>query len=176
MANTIFPDTMIATQIGDELKPQFVESLWEQDFIRKQIETDARTTSGIHKINQKVIQNIQIPVPPTKLQEEFETMLRDYNSISNNKWSLPVSLSTSFRHFCTGHSEVSSEPEVPKMIRPVRGSLPSPALDALRTPLADGKVRNCYFMRRYKTRWSYSCHVNTGVAHIVHLNSSCRYT
>jgi type I restriction enzyme S subunit len=59
-----FPDTMIRVRCDTEkILPQFLRLVWDSPSMRKQIETAARTTAGIHKINQRDIQGFVIPVP-----------------------------------------------------------------------------------------------------------------
>jgi type I restriction enzyme, S subunit len=70
--NTVFPDTMIAAVPNpDRLLPAFLEAAWKQPTTRSQIRSNARTTNGTFKINQTVIEQIRLPVPPLPLQKEF---------------------------------------------------------------------------------------------------------
>ena len=72
LPNTVFPDTIIASRIDfEQIDRAYLETLWESNFARRQIETQARTTSGIHKINQTALANMEIPIPPVDLQREF---------------------------------------------------------------------------------------------------------
>lgn len=75
MPNCIFPDTMIAAQVKPNLicRP-FLESVWSAPIVRKQIEASARTTNGTHKINQGVLEEIEIPVPPLSIQKKFAAL------------------------------------------------------------------------------------------------------
>lgn len=71
----VFPDTMIAAQMSPSLIcKQFVEEVWKSPAIRRQIEAAARTTNGTHKINQEVLEEIQIPVPPLPIQQKFAVL------------------------------------------------------------------------------------------------------
>lgn len=70
--NFVFPDTMIAGIPNAEmLLPSFLEEAWRLPVIRSQIASGARTTNGTFKINQTVIEQIRLLVPPLPLQKEF---------------------------------------------------------------------------------------------------------
>lgn len=72
LGGAIFPDTIIAARVDPEkVDRYFLETLWESPHIRAEIEGKARTTSGIHKINQSMIAQLEIPLPPIKLQRQF---------------------------------------------------------------------------------------------------------
>jgi type I restriction enzyme S subunit len=69
----IFPDTIIAASIDlTRISKAYFATLWNQPFVRKQLEGGARTANGIYKVNQTTLQNIQIPVPEFERQIEFE--------------------------------------------------------------------------------------------------------
>ncbi len=69
MPDVIFPDTVIALRFNvDQVAPRFVECLWNSPLIRKQITRAARTTSGIFKINQAVLEDVELVVPPLNVQ------------------------------------------------------------------------------------------------------------
>jgi len=71
-ADLVFPDTMIAARVDlDQVDRAYLETLWLSQCLRAKIESRARTTSGIHKINQNVIRSLQIQVPPIALQRRF---------------------------------------------------------------------------------------------------------
>lgn len=70
--DVMFPDTIIAVPVNFSIiHKTYLEILWNSSLIRHQIEQQARTTNGTHKINQKVLNNIQILLPPMALQEKF---------------------------------------------------------------------------------------------------------
>ncbi|MBA9001160.1 hypothetical protein [Thermomonospora cellulosilytica] len=74
MVDVTFPDTVIAARVDRRrLLPNFIESLWGMPFVRRQIESVARTTSGIYKINQKMVEAVRVIVPPLDLQEQFSS-------------------------------------------------------------------------------------------------------
>lgn len=64
-----FPDTMIRLRASVELVgSSYLSVAWMSTFLRKQIENSARTTAGIHKINQASIGRYIVPLPPTAEQ------------------------------------------------------------------------------------------------------------
>jgi type I restriction enzyme S subunit len=72
----VFPDTMIAARIKPEMIcKEFLEAVWESPALRKQIEASARTTNGTHKINQGVIEEMEIPLPPLSVQQRFTVLV-----------------------------------------------------------------------------------------------------
>ncbi|CQH10368.1 restriction endonuclease subunit S domain-containing protein [Yersinia mollaretii] len=80
--DVIFPDTIIAVSIHpDAINRAFFETLWKTKFIRQQIENNARTTNGAHKVNQGVIENIKIIQPPIELQNQFAAIVKKVDSI-----------------------------------------------------------------------------------------------
>lgn len=60
-----FPDTMVRVRVNSEvIAPKFLRHLWDSPLIRHQIESAARTTAGIYKVNQKILEAIAFPLPP----------------------------------------------------------------------------------------------------------------
>lgn len=68
----VFPDTVIAAHINENvvLIP-YLYVAWKLPAVREQIESNARTTNGTYKINQSVLSNVSILVPPVERQQEF---------------------------------------------------------------------------------------------------------
>lgn len=72
-SDAVFPDTMIAARTDTtQVSPGYLEEVWSTRHVRGQIEQSARTTSGIHKVNQKTLSQVSFPLPPPKLQNEFD--------------------------------------------------------------------------------------------------------
>ena len=72
LANTVFPDTIIAAKIDQEqVVPAYLEALWDTRWMRLQIESISNTTSGIHKINQTTLGTLAVRLPPMALQNRF---------------------------------------------------------------------------------------------------------
>ncbi|MEM8558842.1 MAG: restriction endonuclease subunit S [Bacteroidota bacterium] len=71
-----FPDTMIRIRVfSDACDPVFLFHLWNSSLVRKQIETQARSTSGLHKINQGHVRNITVPLPPFEEQRRIVDLI-----------------------------------------------------------------------------------------------------
>ncbi len=78
----VFPDTMIAgVPKTDRLLPLFLEEAWNLPATRGQISSGARTTNGTFKINQTVIEQIRLPVPPLTLQKEFAARVSEIRAV-----------------------------------------------------------------------------------------------
>ncbi|MBY6277653.1 restriction endonuclease subunit S [Symbiobacterium thermophilum] len=72
MPGVIFPDTMIAIRLSADLVDKvFFEQMWNSPLVRRQIELLARTTNGTYKINQTMLADITLVVPPIELQRKF---------------------------------------------------------------------------------------------------------
>lgn len=72
MNDLVFPDTVIAVKINqDQVIMPFLKYAWARPSVRKQIESSAKTTNGTFKINQTALSNIEVPLPPLALQQEF---------------------------------------------------------------------------------------------------------
>ena len=68
----VYPDTIMRAKLNDaRVDPLYVTALWRHSHIRKQIAAGAKTTNGTMKINQEVVRNISIPMPPLEKQIEF---------------------------------------------------------------------------------------------------------
>lgn len=72
----VFPDTVIAAHIDSRviLMP-YLFVAWKMPKVREQIESSARTTNGTYKINQTVLSNIELVVPPLERQTEFVSFM-----------------------------------------------------------------------------------------------------
>ena len=75
--DVFFPDTMIAGRINQKkISPPYLDCIWNSWFVRDQIERNARTTNGTYKVNQKVLEKIQIPLPDIIKQENFTVKVK----------------------------------------------------------------------------------------------------
>nr|BFD94095.1 hypothetical protein KitaXyl93_54550 [Kitasatospora sp. Xyl93] len=76
-----FPDTMIRIRTNPSIiLPQYLKYLWDSKHTRDQIEGAARTTAGIYKINQKILERVSIPLPPLAEQRRIVEALEDHLS------------------------------------------------------------------------------------------------
>ena len=72
LPDLVFPDTMIAARINfDLISAAYLRYAWGRPAIRRQIESRARTTNGTFKINQRMLSEVLLPLPPLSLQKEF---------------------------------------------------------------------------------------------------------
>jgi type I restriction enzyme, S subunit len=67
-----YPDTLIRIRIATkECDIRYLRTIWNSNYIRNQIETTARTTAGIYKINQKDLESFTFPLPPFEEQRQI---------------------------------------------------------------------------------------------------------
>lgn len=72
ISDLVFPDTVIAATVDlQKVCLAYLFNAWRQPSVREQIERSARTTNGTYKINQKVVSNIKLILPPMELQKQF---------------------------------------------------------------------------------------------------------
>ncbi|HEX5405484.1 MAG TPA: restriction endonuclease subunit S [Pseudonocardiaceae bacterium] len=77
-----FPDTLIRVRIRDDvLLPEFLNLVWNSRRVRAQIEGSARTTAGIYKINQRIIERILIPVPTMEDQRAIVARISEQSQL-----------------------------------------------------------------------------------------------
>jgi type I restriction enzyme S subunit len=76
-----FPDTLIRARVNElHVLPDFLRFIWDSRGIRRQIESAARTTAGIYKINQQIIEQIRVPIPPLQDQERI---IEEFDAITS---------------------------------------------------------------------------------------------
>lgn len=85
----VFPDTVIAAHIDSSvvLMP-YLFVAWKMPKVREQIESSARTTNGTYKINQAVLSNVELIVPPIDKQTEFVYFVEQSDKSKFVKWRL----------------------------------------------------------------------------------------
>ncbi len=67
-----YPDTAIRVRLStDHMTPAFLSLIWGSRVVRAQIEALAKTTAGIHKINQADLARVEVPVPALKEQRDL---------------------------------------------------------------------------------------------------------
>ena len=75
--NLVFPDTVIAASIDTEnICLPYLFMAWQMPDVRDQIEKGARTTNGTYKINQKILSDITLILPPLPEQLKFAEVLQ----------------------------------------------------------------------------------------------------
>ena len=72
-----FPDTMIRIRVDEQkMSSEFLRLAWDSRPVRIQIESNARTTAGIYKINQSIAEAIRVPVPDMSTQRQIVSHVR----------------------------------------------------------------------------------------------------
>ncbi len=67
-----YPDTLIRVRVAAEhVEPRYLQLIWDSQLVRRQVETSARTTAGIYKINQRHLENFRIALPPLAEQRRI---------------------------------------------------------------------------------------------------------
>ena len=67
-----FPDTLIRARVDHKrLRPEFLRLIWNSKIVRRQLESQARTTAGIYKVNQTMIGKISFPTPSPEDQDRL---------------------------------------------------------------------------------------------------------
>ncbi|MFE2373384.1 restriction endonuclease subunit S [Streptomyces sp. NPDC059398] len=67
-----YPDTMIRARLKrEDIYPEYLRIIWSSMHVRQQIERQARTTAGIHKVNQKILGAVEFPLPDLLTQKEI---------------------------------------------------------------------------------------------------------
>lgn len=76
-----FPDTMIRVTVDQSIvSPEYLTLVWQSPGVRRQIETNARTTAGIYKINQTHVGQVRLPLPPIGEQRQIVEIIEDHLS------------------------------------------------------------------------------------------------
>jgi type I restriction enzyme S subunit len=73
-----FPDTLIRVRVDDRLVDTgYLRHVWHSTAVREQIESRARTTAGIYKINQQDLEAVTLPIPPLSEQRRIVAALEE---------------------------------------------------------------------------------------------------
>ena len=74
-----FPDTLIRAMVDHKrLRPEFLRLIWNSKIVRRQLESQARTTAGIYKVNQTMIGKVSLPTPSP---EDQDLLVQELNQI-----------------------------------------------------------------------------------------------
>ncbi len=66
-----YPDTLIRARVDrSRIRPRFLSLVWNSQVVRRQLESQARTTAGIYKVNQRMIERVSLPIPSPDAQDE----------------------------------------------------------------------------------------------------------
>lgn len=64
-----YPDTLIRVRVPEDfLEPSLLALVWNSATVRQQLEAQARTTAGIYKVNQGMLNDVLLPLPPREEQ------------------------------------------------------------------------------------------------------------
>ncbi|MEV1287744.1 restriction endonuclease subunit S [Micromonospora sp. NPDC049679] len=67
-----YPDTLIRVRMDPKrTNPSFLSLVWNSPVVRRQVESMARTTAGIYKVNQKHLETVVLPVPTLDEQAQI---------------------------------------------------------------------------------------------------------
>lgn len=67
-----YPDTLIRARPQKHLcMSEYLALVWDSQPVRRRLESLARTTAGIYKVNQKMLQKIEFPLPSVPEQARF---------------------------------------------------------------------------------------------------------
>jgi type I restriction enzyme, S subunit len=59
-----YPDTLIRVRLASPIDADYFAQIWNSAVIRSQVERKAKTTAGIHKVNQHDLESCAVPLPP----------------------------------------------------------------------------------------------------------------
>jgi type I restriction enzyme, S subunit len=78
-----YPDTLIRVRLSTAaLNPALTPRWWDSPPVRRHIETRAKTTAGIHKVNQGDVAETPIPLPPYNEQDRILDELERLDSVA----------------------------------------------------------------------------------------------
>ncbi len=67
-----YPDTLIRVRVSvSVLLPTLLAVWWNSPTVRRQLESAARTTAGIYKVNQSMIAKVRLPIPASGEQQRI---------------------------------------------------------------------------------------------------------
>jgi type I restriction enzyme, S subunit len=82
-SNVVFPDTMIAARVNEEvISRAFLTAIWKSSIVRRQIEAGARTTNGTFKVNQNLIESVEFPSPDLRKQHAFAAIAQRISKVA----------------------------------------------------------------------------------------------
>ena len=76
-----YPDTLIRARLSSAFMPRLFAQVWNSALVRKQIETMARTTAGIYKVNQTDLSRVYVALAPESEQSRVLEALEGTASV-----------------------------------------------------------------------------------------------
>ncbi|MEV1091458.1 restriction endonuclease subunit S [Streptomyces microflavus] len=126
-----YPDTMIRIPTSpDHVEPRFLAHLWNSQAVRRQIERSARTGTGINKLSQSAIQEVDLPIPPIAEQRRIADALDERLARLNQ---IEVRMGAAQHRLKSLREEVLTA-----AFRTAEDSI-GPLRDVLQEPLSNGK-------------------------------------
>lgn len=99
-----YPDTMIRLSLdGSVVAPEYFLFVWNSRVMRDQIESAARTTAGIYKINQTHICGFLFPLPP---REEQDAILGRLSPTLSQIEHLEIEITTALAKIAALHQSI----------------------------------------------------------------------
>jgi type I restriction enzyme S subunit len=89
-ARTVFPDTVIGVELKEAMvDPTYLAYAWTTSEARAQIIAGARTTNGTYKVNQQVLEAIQLPLPALAEQHRIAAILNEADTLRRKRREAP---------------------------------------------------------------------------------------
>ncbi|WP_189133013.1 hypothetical protein [Wenjunlia tyrosinilytica] len=121
-----YPDTVIrACPDTEKILPEYLRTIWSSLAVRRQIESRARTTAGIYKVNQKILGSIEFPLPDLSTQRVLCTQ---WSSIEQQAGHLTHTVSVSKRRSATLRHSLLAEAFAGRLVPQDPANEPADAL------------------------------------------------
>ena len=80
-----FPDTMVRVRVhARRFDPHFLRIAWDSRLVREHLESAARTSAGIHKVNQDDLRSTLLPLPPSAEQKQIVNEVERLLSVADD--------------------------------------------------------------------------------------------
>ncbi|MER6747182.1 restriction endonuclease subunit S [Streptomyces fungicidicus] len=143
-----FPDTMIRVRPDtSKVLSDYLRIIWSSLAVRRQIESRARTTAGIHKVNQKILGGIEFPLPDLPTQR---ALCAQWFSTEQQARQLTHTVSVSKRRSVTLHRSLLAEAFTGRLV--AQDSTDEPASELLARISAERVVAGVTTPRRRSPR------------------------
>jgi len=122
-----FPDTMIRIRLMRRLVDfRYFGLCWDSMLVRSQIENTARTTAGIYKINQELIEAYKIPLPTTL--EEQQLIVQELESKLSEADQLDQTLATALQQADALRQSILKKAFCGQLVKQAKNEEPATAL------------------------------------------------
>ncbi|MET7616710.1 restriction endonuclease subunit S [Streptomyces sp. NPDC005408] len=121
-----YPDTIIRARPDiKKILPGYLRIVWSSLAVRRQIESQARTTAGIHKVNQKILGAIEFPLPDPSTQR---ALFAQWSDIEQQARHLTHTVSASKRRSVTLRRSLLAEAFAGRLVPQEPADEPADAL------------------------------------------------